>query len=47
MKKLSEEEMKNINAGGLAVAGIIALVAAGISFLGGLFDGYTRPYRCR
>ena len=47
MKKLNENEMKKINAGGLAVAGIIALITAGISFLGGLFDGYTRPFKCR
>ena len=47
MKKLKEEQMKSISAGGLSIAGIIALVSAGISFLSGLFDGYTRPYKCR
>ena len=47
IKKLDERKMKEISAGGLGVAGIIALIAAGISFLGGLFDGYTRPLKCR
>ena len=47
MKELNENEMKKISAGGIGVAGIIALIAAGISFLGGLLDGYTRPYKCR
>lgn len=46
MKKLNNNEMKNISAGGLS-AGAIAAIAAGIAFLAGLFDGYTRPYRCR
>ena len=48
MKKLEENKMKEISAGGaLSVAGIFALIAAGISFLGGLLDGYTRPFKCR
>lgn len=47
MRKLNEKQMKNINAGALSAAAIWAIVAAGISFLGGLLDGYTRPYKCR
>ena len=47
MKKLKEEEMKQITAGALSAAAIWAIVAAGISFIGGLLDGYTRPYKCR
>ena len=47
MKQLNEKEMKTISAGSLSMAAIWALVAAGISFLGGILDGYTRPYKCR
>ena len=47
MKKLDEKQMKEISAGGLSIAAIFGLVAAGISFLGGLLDGYTRPFKCR
>ncbi|MBP3635239.1 MAG: class IIb bacteriocin, lactobin A/cerein 7B family [Bacilli bacterium] len=46
MVKLKEEEMKNINAGGITAVGW-AVIAAGLSFLAGLLDGYTRPYKCR
>lgn len=46
MHKLSTSEMLNIKAGGLS-AGVIAAIAAGIAFLSGLLDGYTRPYKCR
>lgn len=47
MKQLNEEKMKEVSAGGLSLAGIFALVAAGISFIGGFLDGFTRPYKCR
>ena len=46
MKKLSSNELKRIEAGsisGWAVAGIVA----GITFLVGVFDGFTRPFKCR
>lgn len=46
MQKLSMNEMINITAGGLS-AGVMAAIAAGIAFLAGLVDGYTRPYKCR
>lgn len=46
MNKLSINELKQIKAG--ASAGWIAAgIIAGITFLVGLFDGYTRPFRCR
>ncbi len=46
MKELTINEMKGITGG--AISPIIwGLIAAGISFLGGLLDGYTRPYKCR
>ena len=47
MEKLEENSMKKIYAGGFSTAGIVALIAAGISFFSGLFDGFTRPFRCR
>ncbi len=46
MKKLTNKELKMVRAagaGGWIVAGIIA----GISFLAGFFDGFSRPYKCR
>lgn len=46
MKKLNYEEMKGFKAGSISGLGW-ALIAAGISFLSGIFDGYTRPYKCR
>ena len=47
MKALEEKDMKQIKAGSLSAAAIWAIVAAGVSFLGGLLDGYTRPFKCR
>ena len=47
MKQLDEKQMKQISAGSLSAAAIWAMVAAGLSFLGGILDGYTRPFRCR
>ena len=47
MKKLNQNEMKQIKAGALSAAAIWALIAAGLSFLGGVLDGYTRPFKCR
>ena len=38
MQKLNEEEMKNIKAGAIGTLGW-AIIAAGLSFLGGLLDG--------
>ena len=46
MKKLTKYESRIIQAGassGFIFAGIIAV----ISFLAGIFDGFTRPFRCR
>lgn len=47
MKKLTEKEMKQISAGALSAAAIWAIIAAGLSFIGGFLDGYTRPFKCR
>ena len=46
MKELRKEEMLNIKAEGLS-ATAIALIAAGIAFVVGVLDGYTRPFKCR
>lgn len=46
MIELKNNDLKKIKAGaisGWTIAGIIA----GITFLAGLFDGYTRPFNCR
>ena len=46
MMKLDDEEMKKISGGSIS-ASAWALIAGIVSFLGGLLDGYTRPFRCR
>ena len=46
MHKLTKTELQNIKAG--ASAGwIVAGIAAGITFIIGVIDGYVRPYKCR
>lgn len=47
MKELSKNEMQKISANGLSAGAIAALIAAGLGFIVGIFDGYTRPYKCR
>lgn len=46
MIELNEKKSKEIYAGGIS-AGICAAITAGISFIIGIFDGVTRPFRCR
>lgn len=46
MKELSIGESKRMYAGGLS-AGACALIAAGVSFIVGIIDGITRPFKCR
>lgn len=46
MKKLNKKEQKIVKAG--ASGGwIVAGIAAGITFLIGVLDGYFRPFKCR
>jgi hypothetical protein len=46
MKKLSNKEAKSIS-GGASAGWIVAGIVAGITFLVGVFDGFTRPFKCR
>ena len=43
MVKLEKKELVNVSGGGL---GIGLLISAGILFLIGVVDGYTRPLKC-
>lgn len=45
MKKLNDNEMKEINGGGINI-GMWIGIGAGISFLIGLVDGLIRPLKC-
>lgn len=46
MKNLNDNELMKINGGGINL-GIVALVAGGITFIIGIFDGIVRPLKCR
>ena len=46
MKELSLTQTKNTYAGSLSAAAYAA-ISAGISFLVGILDGITRPFKCR
>lgn len=46
MKEISIKKQKELYAGSLT-AGAYAAITAGISFIIGIFDGITRPFRCR
>lgn len=46
MKKLNEQELKQIN-GGAIHFGVVAGIFAGVTFLIGVIDGYVRPLPCR
>lgn len=46
MKELSIKEQKNIIAGA-SVGWIIAGIITGVTFLVGVLDGITRPFKCR
>lgn len=46
MKSLSDNEMKNITGGGISI-GLVAAIAAGITFITGVLDGILRPLGCR
>lgn len=46
MKKLGNNEMKNITGGGVSI-GLVAAIVAGITFVTGIIDGIIRPMGCR
>ena len=46
VRELSKNEMKSIKGGGMS-ATAWAVIAGVISFISGVFDGFTRPYKCR
>ena len=46
MKELDEKIIKETYGGGLS-AGLCALIASGVSFVIGIIDGITRPFKCR
>ena len=46
MQKLSNDELRKCNGGGFSF-GLGLAIAAGITFLIGLVDGYFRPLPCR
>ena len=45
MKELNKNELMSIEGGGNAVA-IGLAIAAGITFIIGVIDGYVRPLKC-
>lgn len=46
MERLTCSEAKKIK-GGVSGGWIVAGIVAGITFLVGVFDGFTRPFKCR
>lgn len=45
MKKLTNEELKEINGGAISTK-LLALIPLGVSFIVGIIDGYLRPLKC-
>ena len=45
MHNLTKDELKKINGGGVSF-GVGLLIAAGVTFLIGVIDGYIRPLAC-
>lgn len=45
--KLTKTELTEVKAGAGATGWIIAGIVAGITFLAGVLDGFTRPFKCR
>ncbi len=42
---LTNEDLYNVKAGAIK-ASILALIAAGVTFIIGVVDGYLRPLKC-
>lgn len=45
MKTLNEKELNNIS-GGISLTGKFLIFGGILSFLIGIFDGFTRPLKC-
>lgn len=45
MKNLDAEEMKKIIGGGISAWGVVG-IGAFLTFLSGIIDGFTRPFKC-
>lgn len=46
MKEMNKQELLDINGGGISFS-FGLLIAAGITFIIGVIDGYIRPLKCR
>lgn len=46
MKELQEEELKEVQGGGISL-GTGLLIIGGVAFVVGLIDGIVRPLKCR
>lgn len=44
--QLTKNELKNVKAGA-SIGWIAAGIIAGISFIAGILDGFTRPIKCK
>ena len=44
MVELNQSELNDIQGGGWV---LVTAIIGGVMFLIGIFDGYTRPYKCR
>ena len=45
MKELNEQELKEVQGGGISL-GTGLLIVAGVTFVVGFIDGIVRPLRC-
>lgn len=45
MKKLSDNELKNITGGAISWK-LLAAIPLAVSFIAGIIDGYLRPLKC-
>lgn len=43
--ELNKEELMNIRGGSISF-GVAALIGAGVAFIIGIIDGFTRPLKC-
>lgn len=46
MKEITQEQLKEMNGGGLTAFWVALGIAAVITLIAGIIDGYTRPLSC-